>query len=58
MNRELERWFLESGERGNPATSIRAWTVGNLVEALVHGRTWRAGQGAAVALAPVLGALQ
>src|SRR6266542_6623685 len=40
MNRELERWFLESGERGNPATSIRAWTVGNLVEALVHGRTY------------------
>jgi phosphatidylserine/phosphatidylglycerophosphate/cardiolipin synthase-like enzyme len=37
---EQERWFLEAGERGNPATRIRAWTGGNHVEALVHGRSY------------------
>lgn len=31
-----ERWFLGAGERGNPATSIQPWTLGNRVEALVH----------------------
>src|SRR3712207_5228789 len=33
----LDDWFLGPDERGNPATSIRPWTTGNLVEPLVHG---------------------
>ena len=42
-----ERWFLRSDERGNPATSLDrrrgdglAWTTGNHVEPLVHGRPY------------------
>ena len=42
-----ERWFLDANERGNPATSLdrrrnddRAWTTGNHVEVLVHGRPY------------------
>ncbi len=34
------RWFLPVAERGNPATRLRAWTTGNLVTPLVHGRTY------------------
>jgi phosphatidylserine/phosphatidylglycerophosphate/cardiolipin synthase-like enzyme len=30
-------WLLTAEERGNPATSLPAWTEGNLVEPLVHG---------------------
>lgn len=37
---EQEHWFLEAGERGNPATGLRAWTNGNRVEALIHGRSY------------------
>ncbi len=37
---ELERWFLDAGERGNSATRIHAWTQGNRVEALIHGRSY------------------
>lgn len=36
-------WFLTAAERGNPATdldSTGAWTEGNLVRPLVHGRTY------------------
>jgi phosphatidylserine/phosphatidylglycerophosphate/cardiolipin synthase-like enzyme len=40
----VAKWFLLAEQRGNPATRIdrrhvdgRAWTEGNLVEALVHG---------------------
>ncbi len=40
-------WFLTPEERGNPDTSIdtrradeRAWTAGNAVTALIHGRTY------------------
>jgi phosphatidylserine/phosphatidylglycerophosphate/cardiolipin synthase-like enzyme len=33
-------WLLTAEERGNPATSIPAWTAGNLVEPLVHGATY------------------
>jgi phosphatidylserine/phosphatidylglycerophosphate/cardiolipin synthase-like enzyme len=40
MSGELERWFLDSDERGNRATTICAWTEGNRVEALIHGRTY------------------
>jgi phosphatidylserine/phosphatidylglycerophosphate/cardiolipin synthase-like enzyme len=35
-----EHWFLGPGERGNPATGIRSWTLGNRVDALVHGRSY------------------
>jgi phosphatidylserine/phosphatidylglycerophosphate/cardiolipin synthase-like enzyme len=38
--RELGNWFLEPQERGNPATRIRPWTVGNRVEALIHGGSY------------------
>jgi phosphatidylserine/phosphatidylglycerophosphate/cardiolipin synthase-like enzyme len=41
------RWFLTADERGNPATRIDerkpvgvGWSVGNRVEALVHGATY------------------
>jgi phosphatidylserine/phosphatidylglycerophosphate/cardiolipin synthase-like enzyme len=44
---EVQDWFLTTFERGNRATEIdrrrgddRAWTEGNLVEALVHGATY------------------
>ncbi len=30
-------WFLSDGERRNPASDIRGWTSGNLVEPLVDG---------------------
>ena len=33
-------WLLTTEERGNPATSIPAWTEGNLVEPLVHGASY------------------
>ncbi|HSP38748.1 MAG TPA: phospholipase D-like domain-containing protein [Frankiaceae bacterium] len=33
----LDDWFLGPDERGNPATEIRPWTTGNLVEPLIHG---------------------
>jgi phosphatidylserine/phosphatidylglycerophosphate/cardiolipin synthase-like enzyme len=43
----VEDWFLTVGERGNPGTTIdtrrgdgKAWTEGNLVRPLVHGRTY------------------
>ncbi len=35
-----ERWFLGPGERGNSASRIRPWTLGNRVEALIHGATY------------------
>src|SRR4051812_3503472 len=35
-----ERWLLSSGERGNPATAIPAWTSGNLAEPRVHGSVY------------------
>ena len=33
-------WFLSGFERGNEATGLRAWTEGNLVRPLVHGRVY------------------
>jgi phosphatidylserine/phosphatidylglycerophosphate/cardiolipin synthase-like enzyme len=33
-------WFLSESERGNGATRLRAWTEGNAVRPLVHGRTY------------------
>ena len=33
-------WLLTAEERGNPSTSLPAWTEGNLVEPLVHGSTY------------------
>jgi phosphatidylserine/phosphatidylglycerophosphate/cardiolipin synthase-like enzyme len=33
-------WFLTAEERGNPATKIPAWCVGNRAEPLVHGATY------------------
>lgn len=35
-------WFLTHDERGNPATRLRAWTEGNAVRPLVHGRPYLA----------------
>src|SRR3712207_2054799 len=35
-----ERWLLTAEERGNPATSLPAWTEGNLAVPLVHGATY------------------
>ena len=44
---DVALWFLTPAERGNPHTRIdadhdegEAWTVGNRVEALVHGTTY------------------
>lgn len=36
----IDRWFLRVADRRNPATALRAYTTGNLVEPLVHGRTY------------------
>ncbi|MGA9872675.1 MAG: phospholipase D-like domain-containing protein [Rhodococcus sp. (in: high G+C Gram-positive bacteria)] len=33
-------WFLSAEERGNPDTRIAAWTIGNRVTPLVHGRPY------------------
>jgi phosphatidylserine/phosphatidylglycerophosphate/cardiolipin synthase-like enzyme len=33
-------WFLSAFERGNPATDLSAWTEGNAVRPLVHGRVY------------------
>ena len=33
-------WFLDDTERGNPASTIRTFTCGNLVRPLVHGRDY------------------
>lgn len=33
-------WFLSASERGNPSTALRAYTTGNEVRPLVHGRTY------------------
>jgi phosphatidylserine/phosphatidylglycerophosphate/cardiolipin synthase-like enzyme len=35
-----EDWLLTAEERGNAATSIPAWTAGNLATPLVHGSTY------------------
>jgi phosphatidylserine/phosphatidylglycerophosphate/cardiolipin synthase-like enzyme len=37
---DLEDWFLTPAERGNPATALPPWCVGNRVEPLVHGSTY------------------
>ncbi len=37
---ELAEWFLTSEERGNPASKIPAWCVGNRAEPLIHGATY------------------
>jgi phosphatidylserine/phosphatidylglycerophosphate/cardiolipin synthase-like enzyme len=44
-------WFLSDFERGNPATALQAWTEGNAVRPLLHGRAYYE------ALAKVLGAV-
>lgn len=36
----LAHWFLTAAERGNPATDIRPWTLGNHVEPLVDGAAY------------------
>lgn len=36
----VEDWFLTDVERGNDATRLRAWTTGNTVRPLIHGRTY------------------
>ncbi len=37
---ELAEWFLTADERGNPASKIPAWCVGNRAEPLIHGATY------------------
>ncbi|WP_338886899.1 phospholipase D family protein [Rhodococcus sovatensis] len=41
-------WFLSSEERGNPDTRIAAWTEGNRVVPLVHGKPYFAALAAAL----------
>jgi phosphatidylserine/phosphatidylglycerophosphate/cardiolipin synthase-like enzyme len=36
----LQDWFLTAEERGNPASSIPTWCVGNTAEPLIHGKTY------------------
>jgi phosphatidylserine/phosphatidylglycerophosphate/cardiolipin synthase-like enzyme len=46
MDAATDHWFLTPADRGNPATEVdarhpdRAWTAGNMVEPLIHGRTY------------------
>ncbi|MBY6410913.1 phospholipase [Rhodococcus sp. BP-252] len=44
-------WFLGAEERGNPDTRIAAWTVGNRVTTLVHGKPYFAALADALAVA-------
>jgi phosphatidylserine/phosphatidylglycerophosphate/cardiolipin synthase-like enzyme len=37
---EHHDWLLTDSQRGNPATRLRAWTQGNAVRPLVHGRAY------------------
>jgi phosphatidylserine/phosphatidylglycerophosphate/cardiolipin synthase-like enzyme len=37
---ELAEWFLTAEERGNPATKIPPWCVGNHAQVLIHGATY------------------
>ena len=39
-DRAIEEWFLTAAERGNRATDLRAFTVGNRVEPLIEGETY------------------
>ena len=36
----IEGWFLTAAQRGNPACTLPAWCMGNMVEPLVHGATY------------------
>jgi phosphatidylserine/phosphatidylglycerophosphate/cardiolipin synthase-like enzyme len=36
----IASWFLGAGDRANPATDLRAFTTGNLVQPLVDGRSY------------------
>jgi phosphatidylserine/phosphatidylglycerophosphate/cardiolipin synthase-like enzyme len=36
----IPSWFLAEGDRANPATDLRAFTTGNLVQPLVDGRNY------------------
>ncbi|OBF48724.1 phospholipase [Mycolicibacterium monacense] len=47
----VDAWFLTANERGNEATRLRAWTAGNAVRPLVHGRTYFAALAEALAAA-------
>ncbi|MDJ0393492.1 phospholipase D family protein [Rhodococcus sp. G-MC3] len=46
LNEQVQRfdsahpWFLSAEERGNPDTRIAAWTEGNRVTSLVHGKVY------------------
>ncbi|WP_102142704.1 phospholipase D family protein [Mycobacterium sp. QGD 101] len=37
---DLSDWFLTAAERGNPASDLPGWCVGNRVAPLVHGATY------------------
>jgi phosphatidylserine/phosphatidylglycerophosphate/cardiolipin synthase-like enzyme len=45
----VNAWFLSADERGNEVTRLRPWTANNAVRPLVHGQTYFAALGAAVA---------
>ena len=36
----VDDWFLTSTERGNNATRLRDWTVGNIAQPLLHGSSY------------------
>ena len=36
----VENWLLTETERGNPQSSLTAWSAGNSVRPLVHGATY------------------
>ncbi|WP_340295512.1 phosphatase domain-containing protein, partial [Aquipuribacter hungaricus] len=40
LDAALRRWFLSAEQRGNDRTRLPAWSTGNRVQALVHGRTY------------------
>src|ERR1019366_5841082 len=45
-------WFLGDGDRANPATDLRVFTTGNLVQPLIDGRSYFARRGAGRGSAP------
>ena len=36
----IDQWLLADAERGNPASTLGAWSDGNAVQPLVHGAAY------------------